>query len=240
MTKRLLTGLLFLLPWYTLCIMAQKVEPTAYYTNEKGESKASTNITDGQAPLEVTFKANPKDVGTHTLSYEWHFKLAPFSRTGATEEAKEFLVRYEEDTQFTFTESGTYTITLKVTLEDGSEVPSTTVISIVISDSVLDYPNAFSPNDDGVNDTFGPKEGWRNIVSFHGYIFNRYGQKIFEWTNPADEWKGKFNGTDVKEGVYFLLVKAKGADGRVFNIRKDVNLIRGHAGEKGGGTTTTP
>lgn len=29
-----------------------------------------------------------------------------------------------------------------------------------------------------------------------------------------------------RNGVYFCLVKAKGADGRVFNIRKDVNLLR--------------
>ena len=36
------------------------------------------------------------------------------------------------------------------------------------------------------------------------------------------------NGKDVKQGVYFVLVKAKGADGRKFNIRKDVNLLRGY------------
>ena len=39
---------------------------------------------------------------------------------------------------------------------------------------------------------------------------------------------GKFNGQDVKEGVYFVLVNAKGADGKVFNIKKDVNLLRSY------------
>ena len=56
---------------------------------------------------------------------------------------------------------------------------------------------------------------------------------MFEWTNPADGWDGKFQGKDVKQGVYFCLVKAKGADGRTFNIKTDVNLLRGY-NEDGG------
>ena len=49
-------------------------------------------------------------------------------------------------------------------------------------------------------------------------------------------WDGKHNGNPVKEGVYYVLVKAKGSDGREYNIRKDVNLLRGYTeGEKTGG-----
>jgi len=43
----------------------------------------------------------------------------------------------------------------------------------------------------------------------------------------------------VKEGVYYVLVKAKGSDGRVYNIRKDVNLLRGYI-ETGNSGTTNP
>ena len=32
----------------------------------------------------------------------------------------------------------------------------------------------------------------------------------------------------MKQGVYFCLVKAKGADGKTYNIKKDVNLLRGY------------
>ena len=35
-------------------------------------------------------------------------------------------------------------------------------------------------------------------------------------------------GKDVAQGVYYVLVKAKGADGRTFNIKRDVNLLRGY------------
>ena len=93
--------------------------------------------------------------------------------------------------------------------------------------SKLSFPNAFSPNGDGKNDKFIAKE-CQNITEFHAYIFNRWGQKLFDWTDTAEGWDGTYNGTPVKEGVYFLLCKAKGSDGTTYNIRKDVNLLRGY------------
>ena len=93
--------------------------------------------------------------------------------------------------------------------------------------SKLSFPNAFSPNGDGKNDKFMAKE-CENIAEFHAYIFNRWGQKLFEWTDPTDGWDGTHNGNPVKEGVYFILCKAKGTDGQNFTIRKDVNLLRGY------------
>ena len=94
-------------------------------------------------------------------------------------------------------------------------------------ESILTFPNAFSPNGDDKNPTFKPKE-CQSIVEFHAYIFNRWGQKLYEWTDPnAEGWDGTYNGKDVREGTYYILVKAKGADGREYNIRKDVNLLRG-------------
>jgi len=102
-------------------------------------------------------------------------------------------------------------------------------ISVTVSESKLSFPNAFSPNNgDNLNNTFKPKE-YQSIVEFHAYIFNRWGQKLYEWTDPAaDGWDGTYKGKDVKDGVYFLLCRAKGADGRKYNIRKDVNLLRGY------------
>lgn len=53
--------------------------------------------------------------------------------------------------------------------------------------SSLLMPNAFSPNGDGINDIYKPKDGYRNIEEFHAYIYNRWGQKLYEWTDlPRD------------------------------------------------------
>ena len=91
--------------------------------------------------------------------------------------------------------------------------------------SILTFPNAFSPNGDSRNDVYKAKT-CQNIVEFRAYIYNRWGQKLYEWSNPSEGWDGTSGGHDVAEGVYFVLVKARGADGKTYNIRKDVNLLR--------------
>jgi len=211
---------------------AQKVSPMAYYTDDEGYSQESTSIDDGQAPLDVTFRANPSNMGSYTPSYEWHFRKM---ETGAA--PRELFVRYEEDTQYTFNESGTYNVVLKTRLEqDGAELDSVTIV-VSIAESKLEFPNAFSPNGDGINDTYKAKDGWKSIVSFRAIIINRWGQKLYEWTDPAGEWDGTHNGHPVKDGVYFVQVIAKGADGKEYHIRKDVNLLRGYTdGRNSGGT----
>ena len=99
-------------------------------------------------------------------------------------------------------------------------------ITITISESKLEMPNAFSPNGDGINDIYKAKEGYQSIVEFH-----RWGQELYDWDDPAGGWDGKYKGKDVAQGVYYCLVKAKGADGRNYSIKKDVNLLRGYTEE---------
>ena len=91
--------------------------------------------------------------------------------------------------------------------------------------SHLEMPNAFSPNGDGVNDTYRPKN-YQNITEFKAMIFNRWGQCLYTWTDVAGEWDGTHKGKPVKDGVYFVRVTAKGGDGREYDIKKDVNLLR--------------
>ena len=197
------------------------VSPTATYTNDDGDMIETSDNFAGQAPLSVTFRANPDDMEGYNPIYEWHFRMEG--------ESKDFMVRYEENTEYTFTASGTTIVTLNVILND-KHVIEPFVICVTISESKLTFPNAFSPNGDGINDIFRAKE-YQSLVEFHAYIFNRWGQKLYEWTNPDGGWDGKYNGKDVSDGVYFVLVKAKGADGRNYNIRKDVNLLRGYSEE---------
>ena len=106
---------------------------------------------------------------------------------------------------------------------DSAAIDSTTNTGV---ESKLIMPNAFTPNGDGHNDIFKAKE-YRNLSEFHAYIFNRWGQKLYEWTDPAEGWDGTYHGSEVKTGVYFVLVKARGTDDVIYNIRKDVNLLRG-------------
>ena len=210
---------------------AQEVNPIAQYNDAEGSLVETTSIDDGEAPLEVTFLANPSNMEGHTPSYEWHFQKTDL----ATGEKTTLFVRYEENTVYRFVESGQFDVVLKVNFANEELEIDSTSIRVVISESKLEFPNAFSPNGDGINDIYKAKEGYKSIVEFHAYIFNRWGQKLYDWTDLAGGWDGKFNGKDVADGVYFVLVKAKGADGHKYNIRKDVNLLRGYIE----GTTST-
>ena len=117
-------------------------------------------------------------------------------------------------------------IALSVQAQEATGDDSLTSDSTVVLTSSLVIPNAFSPNHDEINEVFKVKS-YQNIVEFHAYIFNRWGQKLYEWTDLEGGWDGTYQGKDVKQGTYFVLVKAKGADGQTYNIRKDVNLLRG-------------
>ncbi len=237
MKKNIFWNLLGLLLMGVMTTEAQTVNPQAYYIDKDGNQQETQAIEDGDAPLDVTFRANPSadilDYGTPT--YEWHFRVSRAS--DESKSTQELFVRYEEDTQYTFTESGNYTIMLKTTIKtatDSYELDSVAV-TISISESKLEFPNAFSPNGDGINDIYRAKPEYKNIIEFKAIILNRWGQKLYEWKDPAGGWDGKYNGHDVKDGVYFVLVKAKGADGKDYNYKRDVNLLRGYIE----GTNTT-
>ena len=201
----------------SLSASAQSVEISAIYIDDSGVETETRNDFSGQAPLSVSFRANPQDMEGLDPTYEWHFRMEG--------EGKDMMVRYEENTDYTFTKAGKTYVTLYANL--GNEERDSSRICVTISESKLLMPNAFTPNGDTHNDVYKAKE-YQSIVEFHAYIFNRWGQKLYEWTNPAEGWDGNYNGSPVKEGVYFVVVKARGADGIVYNIRKDVNLLRGY------------
>lgn len=231
---RYIRTLLLLVLCTTLQAYADEVptiDPQATFTTDEGE-ETSTSYS-GSAPLTVVFHANAENIGVYTPHYEWRF-----TKEGETQP---YLVRYEEETEYTFTQAGSHRIVLYATFINGTDTVAYTKdywqdaqpITIQISESKLEMPNAFSPNGDGINDIYRAKNNYQSIVEFDAYIFNRWGQKIYEWHDPAGGWDGKFNGKDVKQGVYFVLVKAKGADGRKYNIKKDVNLLRGYTESNG-------
>lgn len=206
----------------------------AFDATDSGE-ETQTNVTnfEGSAPISATFHFEAHDADDWTMTYEWHF----CHEGGSLDEP--YMVRYEEAPQVTFTQAGTDSIALYAVFTKEGHEPieyrseywrdktEAAPLTIMASESVLTFPNAFSPNGDGINDFYKPKT-FESIVDFHATVYNRWGQKIYEWNDVRGEgWDGKFHGKDVKQGVYYIQVKARGADGRDFLIKKDINLLRG-------------
>lgn len=218
------------------CLKAQNVypnvTPTARYVTSEGEEIEDASE-EQSAPITGYFSAEVTDQGLYSAHYEWRiFK--------AGQENAPLVDRFDREMEYTFTQSGTFYVQLYVTFVQGTDTirypdGGGEPFVVSVSQSKLEFPNAFSPNGDGFNDVYKAKEGYRSIVKFKATVFTRWGQKVYTWTNPAEGWDGKINGRTVRDGVYYVVVQAEGADGRKFNIRKDVNVLTGYSGE--GGTT---
>ncbi len=231
----------FLMLCTTICASAQSTPPTvsplASYTTTDGEE--TDDASGGQnAPLVAHFTANPSNLGGYSVRYEWKIY-----RPG--EEQTPLVHRFEEDIDYTFTMSGSFYVQLYATFVLGNdtiifpEEGEANPIAVTINESKLDFPNAFSPNGDGWNDKFKAKDGYQSIISFNATIFSRWGEKIYSWNNPAGEWDGRWRGHRVKDGVYFLVVNAKGADGHKYNIRKAITVISGYDNDSTGTSSSS-
>lgn len=76
-------------------------------------------------------------------------------------------------------------------------------------------PNAFTPNNDGLNDCFGIRY-WGIIRELEFSIYNRWGERIFFTRDPRACWDGTYKGVAQDIGVYVYMVKASTLCGDTF------------------------
>ena len=217
---------------------AQTCNPTATftYTNEDGEEVTEQlESYSGSAPVKAEFNANPADVEDFVARYEWIIY-----ETG--NEQNIIVHRFDEDIEYTFLKHGSFTVELKATfVADGDSVfypaegEEPVRFTVSVSESHLEMPNAFSPGEDQWNKIYKAKDNHKSIISFKATIFNRWGQRLYTWTDINGGWDGRYKGKIVPDGVYYVNVVAKGADGHVYHIRKDVNVLTKYTEMSGGG-----
>lgn len=91
----------------------------------------------------------------------------------------------------------------------------------------IDIPNAFTPNGDGVNDYFFPRQLLsKDLSAFQMQIFNRWGQMIFETASlDGRGWDGRFNGVEQPQGAYLYIITAE-ISGHSEHYRGNVTLLK--------------
>ena len=193
----------------------------------------------GEAPVTIRLHANAEEVEGYSLVCAWEFV-----KEG---EVEPYLVRYDADVEIELRESGTTIIQPRFTYtstsnseifwEFGPEVYEP--FRVILAESNIDAPNAFSPNGDGINDYYNVFNV-KSIVEFSAAIYNRWGQQLYSWGIDEIEcetcgWDGTYKGKPVKAGVYYVVINARGADGVSYEFRRDVNLLRGYTEETAGG-----
>ena len=132
----------------------------------------------------------------------------------------------------TYSDTGVYSIGLTVVNEFGCL--SSDVISLKIKPIFIFHtPNSFTPNGDGINDLFplgidGRLPGIGLEAGFEMYIYNRWGDLIFETKSIFEAWDGTVNrgSTPAQEDVYVWKVNAVDSDKKRHQFVGHVTLIR--------------
>lgn len=168
----------------------------------------------GSAPAEIDFNAYVSEGVVH---HEWQMSRDP--------EFSNVEYRFnQQNLNYIFNSEGTYYLRYIGSNNDGSCEAVSETYTVSIGTSELKCPNAFSPNDDGINDEW--KVSYRSIIKFDCWIFDRHGHQIIHLNSPDQGWDGKRGGKTVGPGVYYYVIKADGADGKHYKLTGDINIVR--------------
>ncbi len=122
---------------------------------------------------------------------------------------------------YTVTKGGTYTVTVTTGCGTANK-------KILINERVctIMFPNAFTPNNDGLNDVFKILNAY-NLVYYRFAIYNRWGQKIFESNDPHKGWNGMFKGLQAGTGTYTWICNyTRAGNSGINNLKGIVTLLR--------------
>jgi gliding motility-associated-like protein len=150
--------------------------------------------------------------GSNAAAYDWRFEDGQNSNAGGPL----FL---------TFNDTGNFRVKLIVTSPDFC-VDSISKFIYLKPELLFWLPTAFSPNNDGLNETFGPNTTF-GLSKYNMQIYDRWGGLLFTTNDPAKSW----NGTDAKgealpEGVYAYSINFRYIDGKLFVYKGSVTIIR--------------
>jgi gliding motility-associated-like protein len=127
-----------------------------------------------------------------------------------------------ENPSFTFFKSGNFAVKLLAFNETCSNEISKDVI--VVDADTLFMPNVFTPNGDGLNETYGAV-GF-GLKEYNLFIYNRWGELLFTAEQINQKWDGRFREKDCAEGVYFFILSAASNAGRSYNLNGTLQLLR--------------
>ncbi|ULQ53804.1 CCXG family PEP-CTERM protein [Flavihumibacter fluvii] len=122
----------------------------------------------------------------------------------------------------------TYTITVQN--EAGCLAMDEIEVRLNCSSDNVYIPNAFTPNNDGINEYFYPMgKGVRSIKFFR--IFNRFGQLVFERKDIAINdrsagWDGRYKGQNLPSGEFVYSLQVVCDSGQFIDLKGNVTLLR--------------
>ena len=160
--------------------------------------------TSPETPVESTDEVlfTNSSIGDQISAWDWYF----IDNKGN--------ISNQQNTTYFFKDAGTYPVALVVKNIWGCA--DTVVKALKIEEDLTIYiPDVFTPNGDGLNETFLPV--LRSIKHYNLMIFNRWGEKLFETNDLNQGWNGIFNDVDCPNDVYVwkILISATNGQSKV-------------------------
>jgi len=169
-----------------------------------------------KANFQYTFTTNQTiafdNLSTGAVSYFWNFG-----------DASDDSVSTQASPEHYYTNDGTYKVMLVSVNANGCS--DTTYQTIVIlPDFYFYFPNSFTPNNNGKNDSFTAYGS--GLKSYHMRIFDRWGQLIFESFDILSGWDGTYKGSQAESAVYVCTFDVESLRGKLIRRTGSVTLIR--------------
>jgi len=173
----------------------------------------SSDVETGIAPLTVVFSSFYSG-GLNNVNQVWSFGNGSINTSTIN------------SIQTTIYQSpGTYT-TMLISVKGQCKDTSYKVIRVEQA-SKLEQPNIFTPNGDGSNDVYFLHTAGMDQIEVS--IFDRWGNVVYKVESSTGniEWNGKNSaGKEASGGIYFYVLKARGKDGKEYNEKGNVTLLR--------------
>ncbi len=188
---------------------------------------ANPNI--GFAPLNVEFNNVMilQNVNSGIMTHKWNYGNGiSMNNSGTT---ASFMNNLIPNGNTIYQSAGSYPVHLTVTQTTGTLVcvASASTLVKVESPSNIKIPNTFTPNGDGINDSFFFQT--TNLTEITCLIYDRWGVKMYDGTSDKGniKWDGKnLSNKEVPDGTYFYIIKAKGLDDKEYEHKGTISLFR--------------
>ncbi|MDI1355883.1 MAG: gliding motility-associated C-terminal domain-containing protein [bacterium] len=161
---------------------------------------------------EITFK--PSSSYSPIEGYRWLFAGAidPHDTSAIKVKAPGTDTTSQKEPVRLYSNPGKYPVLL-ITTTDSQCIDTLVKYIKVIDDLRIYIPNAFTPNDDGINDVFAVKGQGMKTDNYSLQIVDRWGDVVFSSKDINEAWDGRYNGVVVRDGVYNYYLKVVGQNG---------------------------
>jgi gliding motility-associated-like protein len=161
-----------------------------------------------QVSEEIVFESV---ISNEFIAWEWAFGDGEISK--------------DKDPIHKFEKSGKFEVILKAYDTYGCSSQESKTIQVSSPSELVVIPNAFTPNGDGLNDSFIPKI--KAVSTFTMDIFNTWGERIYVTSDLESKgWGGTYQGQALPAGNYLYRITYSSSDGSLFEKTGGITLIR--------------